>query len=32
VDSADDAIAILRRCHDGLCAELGKPPLRSRPA
>ncbi len=32
VDSADDAIAILRRCHEGLCAELGKPPLRSRPA
>lgn len=30
VESADDAIAILRHCHEGLCAELGKPPLQAR--
>ena len=31
VSSIDEAIGILRRCHEGLCAELGKPPLRARP-
>jgi hypothetical protein len=31
VSSIDEAIAILRHCHEGLCAELGKPPLRARP-
>jgi uncharacterized protein (TIGR00730 family) len=30
VDSAADALSILRRCHESLCAELGKPPLRPR--
>jgi uncharacterized protein (TIGR00730 family) len=27
VASADEAIPILRHCHEGLCAQLGKPPL-----
>ncbi|MEN8182490.1 MAG: TIGR00730 family Rossman fold protein [Myxococcota bacterium] len=31
VASTDEAIAILRHCHEGLCAELSKPPLRPRP-
>ena len=30
VNSAEDALSILRRCHENLCAELGKPPLRPR--
>jgi uncharacterized protein (TIGR00730 family) len=30
VGSAEDAVRILRRCHEGLCRELGKPPLRRR--
>jgi hypothetical protein len=27
VESAEDAVRILRRCHRGLCRELGKAPL-----
>jgi uncharacterized protein (TIGR00730 family) len=30
VASTSEAISILRHCHEGLCAELGKPPLRPR--
>ena len=30
VSDADDAIAILRSCHEGLCAALQKPPLHVR--
>lgn len=30
VPNASDAIAILRRCHEGLCAALNKPPLHVR--
>jgi uncharacterized protein (TIGR00730 family) len=30
VSTPDEAVEILRRCHDGLCAELGKPPLARR--
>jgi uncharacterized protein (TIGR00730 family) len=30
VESAEDAVRILRRCHEGLCRELGKPPPRLR--
>jgi uncharacterized protein (TIGR00730 family) len=30
VASAAEAIPILRHCHEGLCAQLGKPALRSR--
>jgi len=30
VSNAEDAISILRRCHEGLCASLHKPPLHVR--
>lgn len=30
VRSPDDAVRILLHCHEGLCAELGKPPLHRR--
>ncbi len=30
VRTADEAVETLRNCHNGLCQELGKPPLRSR--
>ena len=30
VDSPADAIPILLDCHEGLCADLGKPPLQAR--
>ena len=30
VSTPGDAIDILRQCHEGLCATLGKPPLRPR--
>jgi hypothetical protein len=32
VETAEDAVRILRHCHEGLCKELGKPPLRRRRA
>ena len=32
VSSAAEAIPILRHCHEGLCAQLGKPPLVPRDA
>jgi uncharacterized protein (TIGR00730 family) len=28
VEGAEQAVEILRRCHEGLCRDLGKPPLR----
>jgi len=31
VSAPDEALAILRRCHEGLCASLHKPPLRKAP-
>ncbi len=30
VKTASDAVEILRHCHEGLCRDLGKPPLRER--
>ena len=30
VRSVDEAVRILRHCHAGMCAELGKPPLHRR--
>jgi hypothetical protein len=30
VESADEAVEVLRECHAGLCADLGKPPLHRR--
>ena len=32
VRSPEDAVRILRHCHEGLCSELGKPPLHRRAA
>jgi hypothetical protein len=31
VETAEEAVAILERCHLGLCRDLGKPPLLPRP-
>lgn len=30
VSKVDEAVAIMRRCHEGLCADLHKPPLQRR--
>lgn len=30
IEEAAEAVEVLRHCHAGLCAELGKPPLRTR--
>ena len=31
VETVEHAVEILEHCHNGLCRELGKPPLRPRP-
>jgi uncharacterized protein (TIGR00730 family) len=31
IEDPAEAVAVLRHCHAGLCAELGKPPLRTKP-
>jgi len=31
VQTAEQAVRVLERCHHGLCRDLGKPPLRPRP-
>lgn len=31
VETAEHAVEVLRHCHEGLCADLGKPPLPDRP-